>query len=161
MTHMDEQPAIRLSIEDCIATVALNRPGRLNALDISTTRLLRQWAEDAAVRVLILTGAGRGFCARGDMHAVWNHVQSGGRAWRYLCDLSAPLHKVAADLRRMPKPVIACPVRTGVHASAGIAIGDSSSSHTFGSVETRRSARAAGVLPLQSRRRCDTRPMGW
>ena len=40
MTHKDEESAVRLSIEDHIATVVLNRPERLNALDIPTTRLL-------------------------------------------------------------------------------------------------------------------------
>jgi len=124
MAHPDEQDSVRVSIKDHIATVVLNRPERLNALDIPTTRLLhrrlRECAEDEAVQVLILTGAGRGFCAGGDMHAVWNHVLSGGRAWEYLRDLTVPLHQVAADLRRIPKPVIAA--MNGPTAGAGLSL---------------------------------------
>jgi 2-(1,2-epoxy-1,2-dihydrophenyl)acetyl-CoA isomerase len=57
-----------------IATVTLNRPERLNALDYTLRdellRVLDMAAQDDNVRVLILTGAGRAFCAGADMQDV-------------------------------------------------------------------------------------------
>ena len=53
--------------EPGIAVLRLNRPRRLNALSDDTvaelSRLLEALASDAELRVLILTGQGRGFCA--------------------------------------------------------------------------------------------------
>jgi enoyl-CoA hydratase/carnithine racemase len=65
------EPAVLYEVEDRIATVTLNRPDRLNAFDAAMGTGLRQAMESAArdadVRVIILTGAGRGFCAGADM----------------------------------------------------------------------------------------------
>lgn len=54
-----------------VVTVTLNRPERLNALDLEHVVTLRDelrvLAEDDGVRAVVLTGAGRGFCAGGDV----------------------------------------------------------------------------------------------
>lgn len=54
-----------------VATVTLNRPERLNAMNRELIReameMLERAASDPAIRVLILTGAGKGFCAGGDL----------------------------------------------------------------------------------------------
>ena len=54
-----------------VATITLNRPDRLNAMnrELMTTavEVFEKAASDPAVRVLILTGAGKGFCAGGDL----------------------------------------------------------------------------------------------
>jgi len=61
--------------EDHIATVTLNRPDRMNALTIKTHMELAQAIEDAKndddVRVLIITGAGRGFCSGDDVREIF------------------------------------------------------------------------------------------
>jgi enoyl-CoA hydratase/carnithine racemase len=58
---------VQYRVEDGLATVTLHRPERLNAWTPTMERQLRQAmetaAEDGAVRVILLTGAGRGFCA--------------------------------------------------------------------------------------------------
>ncbi len=55
-----------------VVTLTLNRPERLNALDVALARALVEAlgrvAEDPAVRAVVLTGAGRGFCAGGDLN---------------------------------------------------------------------------------------------
>lgn len=60
---------------DGVATLTLNRPERMNALRPQTTREMREAiaaaAEDDAVRCLLVTGAGRGFCAGDDFQAIF------------------------------------------------------------------------------------------
>jgi len=67
---MDEAHAI-YQVEDYVATITLNRPERLNALSplmlSQLSEYLTQANNDPAVRVVILTGAGRGFCAGYDL----------------------------------------------------------------------------------------------
>ena len=62
---------ILYSVRDRVATITLNRPDRLNAWTMQMSNELREaFAEadrDAAVRAVVLTGAGRGFCAGADM----------------------------------------------------------------------------------------------
>ncbi len=67
--------------EDHVATITLNRPERMNALNGPASRELTQAIDEAKnddeVRVLILTGAGRGFCAGADVSQM---VTGGGLA---------------------------------------------------------------------------------
>src|SRR5512140_2339878 len=65
------EPVILTHVADRIATLTLNRPDRLNALSPEliedSIAALRAWAEDPAVAAIVLTGAGRAFCAGGDI----------------------------------------------------------------------------------------------
>jgi enoyl-CoA hydratase/carnithine racemase len=67
-------------VRDAIATITLNRPARLNAWTPHMGRELydafRRAGEDAGVRVIVVTGAGRGFCAGADMDNL-RGIQSG------------------------------------------------------------------------------------
>ena len=65
---------VRYSIDDGIATLTMNRPERLNAF---TVEMIQEWdvhlgkaINNDAVRVIVLTGAGRGFCAGGDIDEI-------------------------------------------------------------------------------------------
>ena len=57
--------------EPCIGVVTLNRPERLNAVDplmrLELDALCNEVARNSILKVVILTGAGRGFCAGGDL----------------------------------------------------------------------------------------------
>lgn len=71
MTTDESQPTVLYEVKDQIATVTLNRPERLNAITDQLTSELYDIMHTAAaerdVRVIVLTGAGRAFCAGGDI----------------------------------------------------------------------------------------------
>ena len=75
---------ILLSIEDGVATITLNRPEKLNAF---TGRMAIEWGdafarcdEDDAVRAVVVTGAGRAFCAGADLSRGEHTFDGGARA---------------------------------------------------------------------------------
>ena len=103
-----------------VGTITLKRPEKLNALSRQLEDELReataQVATDGAVRVLVLTGAGRAFSAGGDVSGMgpgggWDLPTAERRA-RFQA-----LHQVAMRLQTMPQPTIA--MVNGVAAGAG------------------------------------------
>ena len=66
---------------EAIATITLNRPARLNAwtgrMNLEYRAALGRAVDDAAVRVIVVTGAGRGFCAGADSAALAGHAERG------------------------------------------------------------------------------------
>lgn len=102
-----------------VATLTLNRPDVLNALNGDLMRELREGVEraagDASVRAVLLTGAGRGFCAGADLAA---------RGKDGITDSGALLreryHPIIMALRQMPKPVVTAV--NGVAAGAGMSL---------------------------------------
>ena len=72
---------VLLDIDNRVATITLNRPDRLNAwtgrMHTEYRRLLKVAENDTAARVIVVTGAGRGFCAGGDSEALEGHVARG------------------------------------------------------------------------------------
>ncbi len=69
--HITEEDPVLYSLEDGVATITLNRPKTLNAMNNGLMRGLHAGIErvvdDKNVRVVVLTGAGRGFCAGADL----------------------------------------------------------------------------------------------
>lgn len=65
---------ILYQVEDGVAVITLNRPDRLNAwtgqMHTEVRAAMRAASDDPAVKVIVLTGAGRGFCAGADMNAL-------------------------------------------------------------------------------------------
>jgi enoyl-CoA hydratase/carnithine racemase len=108
-------------VKDGVATLTLNRPERLNALG-GTLRedlfdAITRTAADRDVRVIVLTGAGKGFCAGGDVKAM-NEAKEGGRE-RPLLDKIEPLRdRTLLAMRDAPQPIIAAV--NGAAAGAGM-----------------------------------------
>jgi enoyl-CoA hydratase/carnithine racemase len=73
---------VRYEVSDRVATVTLDRPERLNAwtgrMHTEYRWCLAQAEADPAVRVVVVTGAGRGFCAGADFRALAKNVEAGG-----------------------------------------------------------------------------------
>ena len=110
---------INISIDNAIATITLNRPEKLNAFSGTMRedllRALQQAAADSACRVVVITGAGRAFCAGGDvdfMHGLQQRRDSD--AFARLLDAGAA---IVMQIAEMPKPVIAS--INGIAAGAG------------------------------------------
>ncbi len=110
------------TIEDGVATLTFNRPERLNALSTpimeGLLHGLPRLAGDPAVRVIILTGAGRAFCAGGDVKS----MAEGGEQ-RSAAEATAHLRarmEVSRILHELPKPTIA--MINGPAAGAGLAL---------------------------------------
>ena len=122
------EPEVFLRREGGVAMVTLNRPGRLNALTPSLMaellRTVSAVAEDADVGCVVLTGAGRGFCAGGDLKdgAAPRPAASatrGGAIEQQTSQLRSFM-ETSRLLHVMPKPTIA--MVNGPVAGAGIGL---------------------------------------
>jgi len=106
------EPAVLVAREGGVATLTLNRPQALNALDQALTLALREGVlaaeHDPAVRCLVLRG-GEHFMAGGDLKWFSTLVEgrSGGENRVQFEALIHEVHTVILALRRMPKPVLA------------------------------------------------------
>jgi 2-(1,2-epoxy-1,2-dihydrophenyl)acetyl-CoA isomerase len=103
-----------------ILTLTMNRPDRLNALnnDLSTalSESLARVAADLSIHVVILTGAGRAFCAGGDLADIGKGRETGDA--QQLAPLLRSGMQAVLKLRTIPQPVIAAV--NGPAAGAGM-----------------------------------------
>jgi enoyl-CoA hydratase/carnithine racemase len=94
-----------------VALVRLNRPGRLNAINeamqTELTQTLADLAADRSVRAVVLTGAGRGFCAGIDMRDFGPGVPEAAAPALDRMRFQEKMAALAEDIRRLPQPVIA------------------------------------------------------
>jgi 2-(1,2-epoxy-1,2-dihydrophenyl)acetyl-CoA isomerase len=115
-------PVILEGKHDGIATLVLNRPERLNALNnelaTALNEALGRIAEDDSVRVVVITGAGRAFCAGGDLAAIGKGRR--GRDTQELEPLLRAGMQAVLRMRTIPQPVIAAV--NGAAAGAGMNI---------------------------------------
>jgi 2-(1,2-epoxy-1,2-dihydrophenyl)acetyl-CoA isomerase len=121
---MPQFEAIDVEVRDRVGWIKLNRPETLNALTPALGRELLtaidQLARDPSVRCVILTGAGRGFCAGADLGQLV--AQNAG----VVPDLGTPLrevfHPLILSLRALEKPVIAAVNGAAVGLGCSLAI---------------------------------------
>ena len=108
-------PAL-LAIDGPIATITLNRPASFNAIDLAIAKRLEQIAAEVEgsdeVKVLVIEGAGRAFCAGGDLQTIGAAAASDTIA-PVVGEMLQHYHAFITALQRMPKIVV-----SSVHGSA-------------------------------------------
>ena len=108
----------RYEVRDRVATVRLHRPEHLNAwtgrMHTEYRALLARACDDASVRVIVVTGSGRGFCAGADTRALEGHVARGAYDAGLDEDVASPGYGVRPEFDAdfayhfgIPKPIIA------------------------------------------------------
>jgi 2-(1,2-epoxy-1,2-dihydrophenyl)acetyl-CoA isomerase len=116
---MGELTTIRWDVADGIGTLTMNRPDRLNGMTnrmlIEAAELLTYVATEDSVKVVVLTGAGRGFCPGADL----KHYTEGGSEPGATGDQLRPDHfRVPVLLHEMPQVTVAA--INGACAGAGL-----------------------------------------
>jgi enoyl-CoA hydratase len=110
-----------------IIVLKLNRPERLNALTRQTVHAfnaaLDEIAQDKAVRVVILTGAGRGFCAGQDLQAAAERSKSGVSGVTEKLYWQEQFSGMVRRIRALPVPVIAAVNGPAAGAGCALALG--------------------------------------
>lgn len=113
--------SVLLQVDDAIATLTLNRPKVMNAMDLAMMEGLKEASErvssDAAIRVLIIRGAGGNFLAGGDVSVFRQNLDD---LPRLIVQEAREFHLTILALRRMAKPVLA--VVEGACAGAGMSM---------------------------------------
>ena len=104
---MSEQ--LRFDVQERVATLTLNRPDKLNAF---TAEMIAAWADaleecrrDDAIHVIVVTGAGRAFCAGGDLAEMRERVEEAPLQQKEF--IWSGVHRIPKTLEQLDKPVIA------------------------------------------------------
>ncbi len=120
-TPMSSSPAANpvVTVVGDVATVRVDRPDAGNALDLPTALGLREAVRGIAARpphVVVVTAAGRMFCAGGDVRAM---AAAADRA-AFIAELAGVLHEALVALRELPVPVVAAVQGTAAGAGIGL-----------------------------------------
>ncbi|MFH1487760.1 MAG: enoyl-CoA hydratase-related protein [Pseudomonadota bacterium] len=116
---MDEP--IKMELREGVAVVTLNRPKAYNAFGPimieALTETFFKLTGDPDVLGVIITGAGRAFCAGANLKRLAEYGKPYGRAFH---SLASKYHQVIIEIRRMPKPVVAA--INGLAAGGGLSM---------------------------------------
>jgi 2-(1,2-epoxy-1,2-dihydrophenyl)acetyl-CoA isomerase len=119
-----DESHLLVEIRDGVAVLTLNRPERLNALSRpmldGAIATLERCADDAAVGCIVVTGAGRGFCAGGDVTAMGDASATADWSVEQKVDRQRSIHRLCGLLHASTKPTVAAV--NGACAGAGLGI---------------------------------------
>jgi enoyl-CoA hydratase/carnithine racemase len=131
MSEPLELKATRYAVVDRVATITLHRPERMNAwtgrMHTEYRHCLQRANDDAEVRAIVVTGAGRAFCVGADSAALEGHVKKGGYDPGTPAELAKPGYGIADEFDApfayhfgLDKPVIAA--INGAAAGVGLVL---------------------------------------
>ncbi|MCF8034370.1 MAG: enoyl-CoA hydratase/isomerase family protein [Desulfarculaceae bacterium] len=105
-----------------VRLITLNNPDTFNALDFTSgpelIGALEEAGRDPAIRVVVLTGAGKAFSAGANVRLMQQGLAEGKPPAPFFSELAAILHRSISTMRRLPKPVV-CALN-GVAAGGGM-----------------------------------------
>ncbi len=118
-----EYTKLQLTKAQGVATITLDRPDKSNAFDdgliAEMNDALKNVERDANVRCVVLTGAGKNFCAGQDLSAILERYDS-PQGVNFRNHLQTGYHQMVAKMRAMEKPIIAA--INGAAAGAGLGL---------------------------------------
>lgn len=118
-----ETKTLLFEVSDRVATITFNRPRAANAIDKTLARELMQaslrCAEDREIRAVVLTGAGKFFCAGGDLKSFRAHEDSPPGA---LKELIVCLHAAVSNFAHMSAPLVTAVGGTAAGAGMSLAV---------------------------------------
>ena len=101
---------IQFELRDAVCVITLNRPESLNALTLAVAAEFKAAAASAVeqkARAIVLTGAGRAFCAGGDLREMQRIASSNGRVEAFFDEPLRELNECIRLIRQTPLPFIA------------------------------------------------------
>jgi len=114
---------INTNVQDRVATLTFNRPDKLNALNADllngSIAALRSWSSDPEIGAIVVTGAGRAFCAGGDVSAM---AQAGDLSHEQNIDRLREMQELSWLLYNIPKVTIAAVNGFAMGAGLGICL---------------------------------------
>lgn len=105
-----EYTFIKLEMQDAVGVITLNRPESLNALTLEVGREFQAAVNEArekGARAIVITGAGRAFCAGGDLREMQRIAAQNGRSEAFFDEPLRELNECLLLIRRSPLPFIA------------------------------------------------------
>src|SRR5687768_10595840 len=118
----DDWKHFRFEVSDGIATLTFDRPDKLNALTFKVYAdlrdILKELPQREDVKVLVITGTGRGFCSGGDVHDIIGELLKSDHD--RLLEFTRMTGAVVQNMRECPIPIIAS--INGIAAGAGSVI---------------------------------------
>ena len=116
---------LAFDVDDGVATITFQRPGKLNALTFDVYADLRDLLVELEhrddVSVVVITGEGQGFCSGGDVHEIIGALLERGDN-RHVLEFTRMTGAVVRNMRELTKPVIAAVNGTAAGAGAVIAL---------------------------------------
>lgn len=119
------EEVILTSVENKVATLTFNRPDKLNALSrdliFHSIDTLKRWGKDDEVGAIVITGAGRAFCAGGDVSAMADRSET-NQTLEEKIDWLREGHELSWTLYNMSKVTIAAINGHAMGAGLGVAL---------------------------------------